>query len=188
MLFRDVVGKDGGVAFWQSDPTWLNNGVTCGLIVMSIDTLDAQKFASGVNTKCSVVATDVLMVDGLQVPLMPLLLIEGNAGAIEFWQSACICVNEGVVGLFTVILIVVAVAHWFPFGVNVYTTVPATPVLMLDGFQLPLMPLFDRVGKAGGVEPRQSACICVKLGPVRPVMVMLIEVPTAHVLPVGVNT
>lgn len=87
-----------------------------------------------------------------------------------------------------VMLIVVPFAHWLPSGVNVYTDVPTTPVLIDDGFHEPLTPLFESVGRAGADAFWQSGCICVKLGPTSGLMVMLIEVPTAHWLPFGVNT
>ena len=47
---------------------------------------------------------------------------------------AAICVKAGAVGLLMVMLIVVPVAHWLLFGVNVYSNVPIAPVLIDDGF------------------------------------------------------
>lgn len=51
-----------------------------------------------------------------------------------------------------VILIDVPLAHWLPDGVNTYCVVPTAPVLIDDGLQLPLIPLFDCVGNAGADE------------------------------------
>jgi len=39
--------------------------------------------------------------------------------------------------------------------VKVYTVDPALAVLMVAGFQVPVMPLFDVVGNAAGVAPKQ---------------------------------
>jgi hypothetical protein len=41
--------------------------------------------------------TDVLMVACVQVPLMPLLDINGNTGATEFKHNGPIAVNTGVI-------------------------------------------------------------------------------------------
>ena len=38
-----------------------------------------------------------------------------------------------------------------PEGVNVWVVVPAIPVLILDGLQVPLIPLFDVTGNVGAV-------------------------------------
>jgi len=41
--------------------------------------------------------TDVLMVAGVQVPVMPLFDIAGNAGAAAFTHSGPMAVNTGVI-------------------------------------------------------------------------------------------
>jgi hypothetical protein len=61
----------------------------------------------------------VLIVAGLHVPLMPLVEVVGKPGAPEFWHSGPIAVNDGNAGAEIVIVIVVVVPHWPPFGVNV---------------------------------------------------------------------
>ena len=53
----------------------------------------------------------VLIVAGLQVPLIPLVDDAGNAGAVLFWQSGPICVNVGVTLLEITIVIVAVVPH-----------------------------------------------------------------------------
>ena len=93
----------------------------------------------------------VLMVAGLQVPLMLLLDAAGSAGGVLFWQSGLICVNVGVTWLLMAIFMVAFTAPCPAFGVNVYVVVPTVEVLMVAGFQVPLMLLFDVVGKVGGV-------------------------------------
>ena len=49
------------------------------------------------------------------------------------------------------ISIVVVVPHP-DVGVNVYVDVPVTDVLIVKGFHVPVILLFDVVGSAGGVE------------------------------------
>ena len=63
--------------------------------------------------------TDVLIVAGLQVPLMPLLDIAGNTGAAVFKQSEPNGLKVGVIIGLTVTSIVVDVAHWPASGVKV---------------------------------------------------------------------
>jgi hypothetical protein len=41
--------------------------------------------------------------------------------------------------------------HWPALGVNVYVVVPTTDVLIVTGFHVPVMPLFDVVGRSGAV-------------------------------------
>ena len=64
-------------------------------------------------------AVAVLIVAGLQVPLMPLEDADGNDGAILFWHSGPICVNVGVTFSVTVIVKLAVVAHCPAVGVNV---------------------------------------------------------------------
>ena len=51
------------------------------------------------------------MVAGLHVPVTPLFDVSGSAGAVLFWHSGPIVLNDGVSCGFTVTIIVVAVAH-----------------------------------------------------------------------------
>ena len=39
----------------------------------------------------------MLIVAGLHVPVMPLVDVVGNVGAVEFWQIGPIAVNAGVI-------------------------------------------------------------------------------------------
>ena len=54
---------------------------------------------------------DVLIAAGVQVPLIPLLDIVGNAGAAEFKHNEPMAVNTGVICTSMVIFNVVDVAH-----------------------------------------------------------------------------
>ena len=53
----------------------------------------------------------MLIVDGFQVPVILLLDVPGNNGAVEFKHSGAICVNTGVIWLVITISIVAVVAH-----------------------------------------------------------------------------
>ena len=61
----------------------------------------------------------LLTAAGDHVPVIPLLEVPGNVGAVVPAQNAAICVKVGVTGWFTVMLIVVVVAQNPAFGVNV---------------------------------------------------------------------
>lgn len=73
-------------------------------------------------------------------------------------------VNAGVTRGWISILIVVAVPHCPLFGVNVYVVVPAVAVPMVAGLQVPVTPLSDVVGRAGGLEFKHSGPICLNTG------------------------
>ena len=53
----------------------------------------------------------MLIVAGLQVPVMPLLEVVGNAGTVAFWHSGAMVVNIGISCGLTVMFNVVDVAH-----------------------------------------------------------------------------
>ena len=129
----------------------------------------------------------VLMVDGLHVPLTPLLEVVGNAGAVAFWQSGPTAVNIGVCRVVMVISIVVVVPHWPAFGVKVYVVVPSVDVLMVAGFHVPAIPLLDVVGRAGAVAFWQSGPICMNVGVTCDVITIFIVVTAAHCPALGVK-
>ena len=54
---------------------------------------------------------DVLMVEGLHVPVILLVDVVGSVGAVDPWHSGPICVNVGVIELLITIFIVTVVAH-----------------------------------------------------------------------------
>ena len=93
--------------------------------------------------------TAVLTVDGLHVPVMPLVEDIGSAGDAAFWQSGPSCAKVGVAGAFTTIFIVAVVPP--AVGVKVYVVVPAAAVLIVAGLQVPAIPFVDVAGSAGGV-------------------------------------
>ena len=65
--------------------------------------------------------------------------------------------------------------------------VPVLDVLMVAGFQVPVIPLFDVVGKAGAAMFWHSGPICVKDGVTCVVITMSILVEAPHCPPDGVN-
>src|SRR4026207_1013811 len=104
------------------------------------------------------------MVAGFHVPVIPLLDSVGNAGAVAPTQSGPIAVNTGVICAAIVISIDAGLAHSPAAGVNVYVVVPAAAVLMVAGFQVPLIPLLDIAGNTGAVAPMQRLPIGSKVG------------------------
>ena len=93
----------------------------------------------------------MLIVAGLQVPVILLFEVNGNSGAVVLLQSGPICVNVAFTFPVTTMSIFDVVAHCPAAGVNVYVTVPGAAVLMVAGFQVPVIPFDDVVGNAGAV-------------------------------------
>lgn len=147
----DVAGSEGAVLFWQSGPICVNAGVICEVITTSIVVVMPHCPVFGVNVYVVVPIVDVLIVAGLHVPLIPFNEVEGNVGAVLFWQSGPICVNVGVICVEITMLMVVVAAHCPAAGVNVYVVVPVAEVLIVAGLHVPVMPLFDVAGKVGAV-------------------------------------
>ena len=107
---------------------------------------------------------DVLIVAGLQVPVTPLLEVRGNVGGVLFKHNGPICVNAGVVPAVIVMTIVVVVEHCPVAGVNVYDLVTAVDVLIVAGFQVPIIPFVDVDGKPGAAEFWQSGPMRLNIG------------------------
>ena len=55
-------------------------------------------------------------------------------------------------------------AHWPVAGVNVYVLVPDAEVLIVEGLQLPLIPLVDVVGNTGAFAPMHSVPMLANVG------------------------
>lgn len=181
----EVAGSVGAVAPEQKAGTVLNVGVTNGFTEIVIDAAVAQNPASGVNVY--VPEAVLLTTAGDQVPATPSLEVDGNVGAVDPSQNAGICVKAGVTGDPTVTLIVTACEHWPADGVNVYAVVPAEAVLIVAGDHVPVIPLFDVVAKAGGVEPTHCCGITAKVGVTVAFTVSDNVVVVAHCPADGVN-
>ena len=108
MPLLDVVGKAASAAPEQITATGVNVGVTFGLTVIDNVVVVAHCPASGVKVY---VVVAVLFNAGLQVPLMPLLDVVGNAANAPPEQIAATGLKVGVTFALTVIVNVVVVAH-----------------------------------------------------------------------------
>ena len=93
----------------------------------------------------------MLIVAGVQVPVMPSIEVVSNAGATDPWQNGPIGLKVTVTSGMIVILNVLFIAHCPGFGVNVYSVVPASAVLTVDGLQVPVIPSSDVEGSAGAI-------------------------------------
>ena len=113
---------------------------------------------------------------GDQVPVTPLFEVVGIAKEVPE-QTAATCVNVVVTLGFTVIVIVTIVAHNPTVGVNVCVVVA---VLLIAGDQVPVIPLFEVVGKAESGAPEQIAATCVKVGVGFGVTEIVIDAVVAH--------
>ena len=82
----DVGGSAGAVKFWHSGPIASNVGESLLTIVTFKEAGFAQLPAVGVNVYVVVPRTDVLMLAGLQVPVIPSFDVEGSAGTVVVWQ------------------------------------------------------------------------------------------------------
>ncbi len=113
---------------------------------------------------------------GVQDPVIPLFDVVGNGDKAAPAQMAGTWVKLGCVFGFTKMVIVPSEAHCPPLGVKVYVVVK---VLFKGGVQVPVMPLFDVIGKGNKVPPAQMPGTCVKLGMAIgfTTMVMVVEVP-----------
>jgi hypothetical protein len=92
-----------------------NVGVVCGFTVTVMVVVVAHCPAVGVNVY---VVVAVLLIAGDQVPVYPLFDVVGNVNEPPL-QIGATAVNVGVIGLFTVTVMVVVVAHCPAVGVNV---------------------------------------------------------------------
>lgn len=104
----------------------------------------------------------VLSSAGDHVPLILLFDVVGNAANVSPIQIGDTAVKVGVVGVeFTVMVNVVVVAHCPAVGVKVYVVVA---VLFIAGDQVPVILLFEVVGKAAKVSPMQIGATAVNVG------------------------
>ena len=103
MPLLDTAGRAGAADPIQSGPIAVNTGVICRSMVTSSVVATAHCPAAGVNVYVVVPTVVVLITAGFQVPLIPLLDVAGNAGAVLFWQSVPIGLNVGVRLLLTTI-------------------------------------------------------------------------------------
>ena len=165
----------------------LNVGVIWGLTVIGNVAMMAHCPAEGVKVYVVVPGVNVLIVAGLQVPVIPLVEVVGSAGGVLFWQSGPIAVNAGVICGSIVMINVAGIAHCPADGVKVYVVVVAIAVLIIAGLHVPVMPLVEVVGNAGATLFWHNGPIGVNAGVICGSTV-IINVPLiAHCPAVGVK-
>ena len=94
----------------------------------------------------------VLSNAGDQIPVIPLVEVVGKFAKVPPAQIGATWVNVGTMVGLTVIVMVAVVAHNPAVGVKVYKVVDA---LFKAGDHVPVIPLFEVVGKAANVVPAQ---------------------------------
>jgi hypothetical protein len=94
-------------------------------------------------------------------PEYPLLDVLGRGASVPPTQIGVTAVKVGVILGLTVMVKVVVVAHCPAVGVNVYTVVA---VLFKAGDQIPVMVLFEVVGKADKTPPEQIGLTALNRG------------------------
>ena len=106
----------------------------------------------------------MLTVDGLHVPLMPLVEVLGKAGTAppEQMVKEVPKVNVGTTLGLTVMTFDTVSPHEPAEGVNVY--VPEVMLFTTAGLQVPVIPLFEVLGRVGGVVPAQKGGILKNAG------------------------
>jgi hypothetical protein len=107
----EVVGNTGAVAPEQKSGTAAKPGVIWLVTVMLMVVATPQLPASGVNVYVIAPSAEVLMVAGLQLPVMPLLEVAGNAGATLFRHNGPMVLKTGVTELSMVTSMDALLAH-----------------------------------------------------------------------------
>ena len=92
----------------------------------------------------------MLTVVGFQVPVIPFVEVVDNNGAVAFAQIGATVLKLGII-VFTFMVKVAVVAQIPVLGVKVY--VPEAVLLTVAGFQIPVIPLLEVVGKLGAAAP-----------------------------------
>ena len=149
-------------------------------MVISIVVVVPHWLASGVKVYVVVPNAVVLIVAGLQLPVIRLLEVVGNTGAVLLRHNGPIGSKLDTTELAMVMSTDTAEAHCPTVGVKVYVVVPNTVVLIFAGLQAPVMPLLDVFGSTGAALFRQSAPIVLKVGVTPGVTVISIVVAAAH--------
>ena len=179
--FVEVPSNNGAVCPAQKAGSALKVGVIGVITVIVILAVVAHKPAVGVKVY---IVVAVLLIAGAQVPVIPFVDVVGKENNASPAQIAATWVNNGTVGIFTVMVMVAVVAHNPAVGVNVYKVVV---VLFIAGNQVPVMPLVEVVGNAESEAPAQIAVTCVNVGTVGVFTVMVMVAVVAHKPAVGVK-
>ena len=119
--------------------------------------------------------------------MIVLLEVVGSADKEEPAHIGATALNVGVIIGFTTIVSVVGIAHPPLAGVNVYVVLPTVEVLIVAGNQVPVIPLFDVVGKGASTESLHTGPTVVNKGVTDVFTNTSIEYGVAHCPAVGVN-
>jgi len=180
----DVVGRAVNAAPVQTGDTGVNTGmILFGLTVIVRVVSMAHCPVEGVNVY---VVVAVLHNAGDQVPMIPLFEVQGRVASVAPVQIGDTGEKTGTIlfGL-TVIVSIVSIAHCPVAGVNVYVVVA---VLHNTGDHVPLIPLFEVIGREAKGTPVQIGETGVKIGTVLFGFIIIVRVVlTAHCPVTGVN-
>jgi hypothetical protein len=114
----EVVGNGASASPEQMGPTGANVAVIRGVTVKLSVVLTAHCPALGVKVKVKVPGV-VVLIEGLQVPAIPLREDVGNTGAALPWHTSGSWLKVGVTFVFTTMVSVAVVAHCPAAGVKV---------------------------------------------------------------------
>jgi hypothetical protein len=156
----EVVGNTGAVAPLHIAAIGLNVGATIGFT--TTDKVVALAQSPTVGVKVYVALAVLFTVAGLHVPVIPLVDVAGKIGAVAPLHIGAIAAKVGAITGLTVTDKVVALAQSPTVGVKVYVALAV--LLTVAGFHVPVIPLFEVVGKTGAVAPLQIAGIAVNVG------------------------
>jgi hypothetical protein len=177
----EVVGNGDSVAPEHIGPTAVNAGVILELTTIVIVAVVAHCPAVGVKVYVVVV---VLSNAGDQLPVTPLFEVVGSGDRVAPEQIGATAVNVGITLGLTVIVNVAVPAHCPAVGVNVYVVVV---VLSKAGAHVPVIPLFEVVGKGDKVAPEHIGATAVNVGVTFGLTVIVIVAVVAHCPAVGVK-
>jgi hypothetical protein len=121
----------------------------------------------------------LLTADGLQVPLILLVEVFDNVGAVAPVQIAGNAANVGAITGLTVCVNVVVNAHWPASGVKVY--VPVAVLLTVAGLHVPVILLVDVPDNVGAADPLQIGASAANAGVIVAGFIVCVNVVvTAH--------
>ena len=127
----------------------------------------------------------ILFNAGDQVPVIPSLAVVGKSSIIPPIQSAGLSSKVGMIGSFIRIRSVEVVVHPCPgFGVKVYSV---DTILFIMGTQVPVIPLFEVVGKGGKNSPGHTGLTPLKAGNTVGVTIIIKVVSGTHCPAEGVK-
>jgi hypothetical protein len=146
-----------------------------------------QYTGAGVKVNVNVPSSFVLIIAGLHVPVIPFIETAGRIGAALFWHIGPNWANSGVISGVISIIIETVSLHCPAEGVNVYVNNPSTFVSITTGFHVPVIPLVETKGSAGGRVFWQSGPIEVNVGVTTGKISISISITCEHCPESGVN-